>query len=115
MLLNLSNHPSQKWTTAQRSTADYYYQRVLDMVFPDIDPEWTTQQVSAFAMYKCSEIVALKPDAVHIMGEMTFTYALVNLLKAAGIKCIASTTKRNVEEVDGKQISTFQFVQFREY
>lgn len=49
------------------------------------------------------------------MGEMTFTYALVNLLKDAGIKCIASTTKRNVEEIDGKQVSTFQFVQFREY
>jgi hypothetical protein len=57
----------------------------------------------------------MKPDAVHIMGEMTFTFALVNLLKEVGIKCIASTTKRNVEEIDGKHVSTFQFVQFREY
>ena len=53
--------------------------------------------------------------AVHIMGEMNFTYALVNKLKANGIKCVASTTKRETVEENGVKISKFNFVRFREY
>ena len=51
-----------------------------------------------------------------IMGELTFTCAMVVLLRALNISCIASTTYRNVvDDADGKKIVTFSFVQFREY
>ncbi|MGQ9848195.1 MAG: hypothetical protein ACUVQP_11950, partial [Bacteroidales bacterium] len=56
-----------------------------------------------------------KFNAVHLMGEFTFVYNLVNLLKKKNIKVIVSTTDRIVEESDGKKIVTFQFVRFREY
>jgi hypothetical protein len=57
-----------------------------------------------------------KPQAVHIMGELTFTCAMVVLLRALNISCIVSTTHRNViDDADGKKIVTFSFVQFREY
>ena len=47
---------------------------------------------------------------------MTLTYALVNLLKAAGYRCVASTTVREVyEEQPGKKTVIFQFVRFRDY
>jgi hypothetical protein len=57
----------------------------------------------------------MDPQAVHLMGEMTFTFRLVTMLQAAGIPCIASTTHRTVEERDGKKIVQFEFVQFRPY
>jgi len=54
-------------------------------------------------------------NAVHIQGEFTFVFALVSLLLNHNIKCIASTTSRNVIEENGKKITEFQFVKFREY
>jgi len=60
-------------------------------------------------------IQAMQPAAVHLMGEMTFTFALVQKLKSAGIPCVASTTHRRVEERGGKKIVQFEFVQFRPY
>ena len=64
------------------------------------------------------EILLKARDAdvtVHVMGEMTFTYYLVSLLKAKGITCVASTTERIIEEKDGMKTSLFKFVKFREY
>ena len=53
---------------------------------------------------------------IHIMGEMTFTFRLVEKLKAAGIRCVASTSERVVQELsDGKKVVQFSFVRFREY
>ena len=50
------------------------------------------------------------------MGEMNFTFGLVNMLLNYGIKCLASTTKRIAQEsANGVKESVFYFVQFREY
>ncbi|WP_231999441.1 hypothetical protein [Prevotella melaninogenica] len=50
------------------------------------------------------------------MGELTFCYYAVRLLKKAGIRCVASTTERIVEETeDHRKLVRFSFVQFREY
>ena len=54
-------------------------------------------------------------EAVHIMGEMNFTYSLVSKLKAHNIRCVASTTKRETVEENDVKISKFNFVRFREY
>ena len=44
------------------------------------------------------------------------SYSFVSTLKAIGINCLASTTIRNtVMTPDGKKLSDFGFVQFREY
>jgi hypothetical protein len=57
------------------------------------------------------------PFVVHIMGEQTFSYALIKRLRERGITCVASTTKRIVkEEVPGKKSEViFQFERFRAY
>ena len=54
---------------------------------------------------------------VHLMGEQTFSYALIKRLRERGITCVASTTKRIVkEEVPGKKSEViFQFERFRAY
>ena len=50
------------------------------------------------------------------MGEMNFTYALVEQLKLEDITAYASTTQRVVKDLgEGKKESTFEFVRFRAY
>ncbi|MFQ5569550.1 MAG: CRISPR-associated protein [Rhodothermales bacterium] len=122
MLLNLSNHPSSGWGADQRGAAAAQFGSVEDLVFPNIDPEWDAAQVAALAddyVVRCIEV--LRPHerpsgAVHVMGEMTFTCALVARLHARGIPCVASTTERIVKKMpNGDRRITFRFVRFRAY
>jgi hypothetical protein len=116
MLLNLSNHPSARWAAEQFNKAQEEYERVEDLPFPHIDPALTTEEVQSLAADYFQRVLATQPAAVHLMGEMTFTHALVQKLKAAGIPCVASTTQRRTEELpDGSKKVHFQFVQFRAY
>lgn len=115
-LLNLSNHPSHKWNAKQKQVAQQDYGEVVDIPFPHISPEINKETLANVVNEYFDKIWAIRPKAVHLMGEMTFTYALVTKLKAASIPCYASTTNRVVEEQeDGKKIVHFQFVQFRAY
>jgi len=116
MLINLSNHPSSKWSQAQQEAATEQYGEVEDLPFPNIDPSWTTQEIKALAQEYLAKVKTKQPQAVHLMGEMTFTYALVRLLQAAGISCVASTSERQVIEGDnGQKTVQFTFHQFRAY
>lgn len=118
MLLNLSNHPSAAWNTAQTAAATALYGGITDMPFPNIPPDWTSAQVLALAQQYVRDIQTNYPNAkaVHLMGEMTFTTTLVGLLQRTGIACVASTSERLVEEKpDGQKVVTFRFVQFRDY
>ena len=115
MLLNLSNHPSASWSPAQLAAAGGESQ-VLDMPFPAVDPSGDEAYIESLADEYLANILSTKGvSAVHIMGEMNFTFALVNKLKANGIKCLASTTNRETVEENGVKISKFNFVRFREY
>lgn len=120
MLINLSNHPSAKWPKNQKTASEKLFGSVADFPFPAINPAWTNEQVEALAEEKLNECIGMltktKNNAIHIMGEMTFTFAFVNLAKQKGITCVASTTERLVETNDkGEKVSVFKFVQFREY
>lgn len=118
MFINLTNHPSSGWSKEQLEAA-LEYGEIVDLPFPDIDEQATETEIKKLADEYVSAIKC-KGNAnnltVHIMGEMTFTYAMVSRLKALGITCIASTTERLVKMMpDGKKISEFKFIQFREY
>jgi len=123
MLINLSNHPIEKWQPMQKEVAKEKYGLVHDMVFPAVPPEATSEEVQNIAHQLFKKIVAIfdecanepLPNAVHIQGEFTLVFALVNILKSAQISCIASTSNRNVSDVGNKKIIVFEFVQFREY
>ena len=55
-------------------------------------------------------------DVFHVMGEMCFSYALVNRLQKMGFICLASTSERIVKEMEpGRKEVFFKFVRFREY
>jgi len=121
MLINLSNHPRNKWSEKQLSSALRKYKSIVDLPFPHISPNATSNQVKSKAEKYLEKILLLlkssndKNNAVHLMGEFTFVYHLVSMLKKKKVKVIVSTTNRIVEEKDGKKIVSFDFVKFREY
>ncbi len=115
MLLNLSNHPSSNWPQEQMDAAIQQYGSVQDLPFPQIDPEADSDQIDQLVEKFVHKITKINPSAVHIMGEMTFTYKLVTRLKDLGIACIASTTQRITQESNNIKTSVFKFIQFRSY
>lgn len=115
MLLNLTNHPHAQWPEKQRTWALETYSSIQDMPFPIIPPEWTPQEVLKFVEEYAEKIKALAPTGVHVMGEMTFCFALIQKLQQAQIPCIASTTRRLVSQSGDIKTSQFEFVQFRAY
>lgn len=117
MFLNFTNHPSAAWKEAQLEAARQYGE-IVDLPFPDIMPEMSFEQVQQLADSYVGQITSQYGHdiTVHVMGEMTFTFAVVTRLKAAGIACVASTTERRVIETpDGKRTYDFDFTQFRRY
>jgi len=120
MLINISNHPHEGWQPAQRKAAKAYG-NIIDIPFPTIPPKATTAEVETMAVEYLNDILNLiryyhnPPTVVHLMGEMTFTSALVGKLRAQGIPCVASTSKR-ISTVNGDtKKTTFKFIQFRPY
>jgi hypothetical protein len=117
MLINLSNHPSTLWQAAQLASATVYGE-IINLPFPVVNPEGDEKYIQTLGkeyLEKIEQLAQGKNVTVHLMGELTLTYYLVNALIAKGIKCVASTTERVAEEKDGAKISEFRFKQFREY
>ena len=122
MLVNFSNHPSERWSKEQLEAASEYG-TIVDEPFPIVPPDASEKAIRMMAnacILKLASIMASEtedvPSAIHIMGEMTLTYAIVKRLVKHGITCLASTTERDVTfDKDGNKIATFQFVQFRKY
>ena len=88
------------------------------MAFPDISPDADGGEIRTLAAKYADKIGDMAKDAmvtVHVMGEMNFTCNVVQLLQARGIRCLASTTERCVEESGHAKTSFFKFVRFREY
>lgn len=123
MLINLSNHPSIGWDKKQYCQGIALFGSIVDMEFPAIDPEAGEEKLSDLAILYRDKILNLLKDAnhsnsfnaLHIQGEFTFVYRLVSLLKKNGIKCVASTSRRNKINGSRNNAAAFKFVKFREY
>ena len=117
--INHTNHPSERWSGEQRKAAQVYGE-ILDIPFPAVDAEATSAEVATQVEENLEKILVLEPAAVLCQGEFNYTFALVEQLKNLGITVVAATSERVVaDEIlpDGstRQVSTFRFVQFREY
>jgi hypothetical protein len=123
MLLNLSNHPLSKWTQEQRAAALHQFGAIEDVPFPQLDPAASLndiQKIVSEFVTTCVQRLEHEPppNAIHLMGEFTFTYQFVKEMEQRGILCVASTTERIVTEDPEdptKKTTTFRFVQFRPY
>ena len=118
LLINLSNHPSAGWGARQREAAEMYGE-IEDMDFPAIPPVAGEREITDLAeeyVARIEERAETRDVTVHIMGEMTFCYAVITRLQPLGIPCIASTTRRQVTETaDGVKEVRFDFETFRKY
>jgi hypothetical protein len=118
MLLNLSNHPSKNWSPEQTALAIRQFGTIEDLPFPHISPLLDTEGVVVLAQKYGADILAMQKSdlTVHLMGELSFCFALTKLLQRQGITVVCSTTDRTVlEEKDGKKTTKFHFQQFRPY
>lgn len=120
MLLNLSNHPSPNWHTKQQKVAVEKYGEIQDLPFPNIPPHCSSEEVKDLAQDYLQKILILKREqaelTVHLMGELTFTFTLLQLLLKEKIPCVASTSERMTQEGEnGTKIIRFEFVRFRNY
>ena len=119
MFLNLSNHPSANWSAEQSEVAKRLYGEIVDLPFPVVDPTGDEEYIATLADKYCQMVLEMSEGleiTVHLMGEMTFTFALIQCLRIHNIPCVASTTQREiVEHSDGRKESLFKFVKFREY
>lgn len=117
MLVNLSNHPSDKWDKGQLDAASEYG-KIIDIPFPTVDPNGDEQYIRLLSdkmVEKITDLAEKEDVTVHIMGEMTFTFLTVDSLLKAGISCIASTTSRIVRDNGNYKESEFRFIRFRRY
>lgn len=141
MLINLSNHPSSSWSQEQYQEGVKQFGRVIDLSFPVVSPEAETMVVEELAEKYLRDILAVvfsteqeletsdrasgisgvglpdlsEPSGVHLMGELTFCFALAARLQAHSLRCVVSTTERKAIELDGMKLSQFNFVKFRDY
>ena len=118
MFINLSNHPSKKWSDKQRERAAEYGE-IIDIPFPSVDPYFNERQIEEMAIDNVTKVLSMRPDAVLCQGEYSLTYLLSMLLIEAEIKVLIATTKRTSVESpneNGQIITTrvFEFIQFRE-
>ncbi len=118
LLINLSNHPYEKWSEEQKDAAKEYGE-VRDMPFPAIDPDDDADQIREIADKYIAEIIKLNAKfavIVHLMGEMSFVVYAVSRLSELGIRCICSTSERDTEDLGGGEKKvTFRFKRFRDY
>ncbi len=118
LLLNFSNHPSTGWSPQQKAAAAEYG-TIVDIPFPTIDENADTATIRTLSdeySRKLQSYGSNKDITIHIMGEHTLVHSLLSRMQTSGYRCIASTTKRIVEEqADGTRNVKFCFSRFREY
>ena len=118
LFINLSNHPSSQWGENQLAEAKKLGE-IVDMEFPVVNPCAATIELDEMAQKLVDDIRKLAGEnniTVHVMGEMSLTYKVVQRLISWGIRCVCSTTQRIVtENADGRKVTEFHFEQFRDY
>lgn len=120
MLINFSNHPSERWSAPQRAAAEADYGEIIDIMFPAVDVGASCCEVFELAKEYCAMIEELSPDAVLCQGEFSLSFAVTALLLERGIKVICACSERDVEEMadengDTVRKTVFRFVRYREY
>ena len=122
MFINLSNHQSSKWSSAQLESAFALTSdnHVMDIPFPAVPSTATTEDIITIADGLHHKVMANKPEAIMVAGEFTLAYVMIELCLRAGLKVVAACSERRTQEVvneDGTTIKTtvFEFIQFREF
>lgn len=119
MFVNLSNHPIEYWEKEQKLAAQLYGE-LVDIKFPDLDPQWDTGEIVKCAkcyLSLCKEKIkdTKSSSAIHLAGETIFCFVLAQMLLKEGYVCLTSTSKRNAVVKKGIKLSVYKFERFRKY
>ena len=115
MLINLSNHPYEKWSQQQITESQKLFGNVEDVAFPNVPPQWDSPDVLKLAGETVQDITKQYSDfSVLIAGEQSFLVAAVQLFQQQGIDAYCATSERIVSQNhDGSKNIVFEFVRFR--
>lgn len=112
MFVNCSNHPSTLWNSKQLEAAGKYG-KIEEIPFPSIDPDTSPENLRELTDEYAARIEKLKPGAVFVAGEFTFTFMLVDRLLSDGINVVCSRSRRITAEKkneDGTNEKTAVFI-----
>lgn len=140
-VINLSNHPSTRWSSEQVEAAwnlllpsckrkddhgEECYTVVTgieDWPFPQVDPRFDESQLAGLVKRTLDELIEIHGEniAIHLMGESGFVVRAVTMLRVwqhetsdgIGITCFHSTTERVVEETMQPDGSTMKSATFK--
>lgn len=120
MLLNVTNHASSSWSSAQLQAAHQQYGPILDLPFPRIDAAMEDEKISQLASDYLNQIEQFENPTVLLQGEFVFTYRLICLLKSKGIRVVACQSNIEREEFLDENQNTvkrtvYRFIRFLEY
>lgn len=122
MFINISNHPSTRWSAEQRGNAEAIGGEIRDFALPNIPPQATSKEVSHMAKAIAADAIGSVPvgetATAMVAGPFGFCRQAVAELEAHGITCVEACSERSTSEQvlpDGstRKVVTFQFVQFR--
>jgi len=121
--INLSNHPIDTWSEAQRQGAlELGLGTPVELAggMPLVPPEAGPDDIAKLAEDIVGRAMKQGVRGAFVAGEFTLTYALIQALCRQNIRCFTATTKRQASEVvapDGSvtRSSVFAFVRWREY
>lgn len=119
IFINHTNHPSASWSEEQMQAARQYGD-IMEVAFPQIEAAWDEAEVDSLARENAGRILALKPSAVLVQGEFTYSYAIIGYLLKAKIDVLAACSERCTECFVNEQQETvkrsvYKFVRFRSY
>jgi len=120
MFINFTNHLYRSWSTEQTAAANEYGE-ILDIPFPNVDPNGDENYIHTLADKYVMQIIAYSPAAVLCQGEMTLAFAVASILMSkCGVIVLAACSERIVTEVaaaNGQTVkrAEFRFARFRKY
>ncbi len=124
ILINVSNHPSERWSDAQKEAWD----EIVDIPFPNVPPEASNEDVRELARKLVTQInnhrFPTTLSFIMLQGEFTLSYIVYGHLayeREDGdrvVFVVPTTERKTVETVtpDGKTVkkTVFSFVRWRE-
>lgn len=121
VFLNVSNHPSEAWSDAQRRGAEELVGGVVRDLpggFPSVPPDADADEVLEIARDLAERILEQAPAAVFLAGEFGVTLAATAILLRRGVRVVTATTRRQAVEVHAGDAtvrrSEFRFVRWRD-
>lgn len=119
-LINISNHPSEKWSKEQKAK----WSKIIDIPFPNVPADADEIEVMKIASELFGQVAKImkedkKIKDIMLQGEFMVCYILIKLFRFYdNIRIVIPTTERIVVETnnpDGTTSKTaiFKFVRWR--